>query len=809
MPNSQDIQDALDANGGSAVLEVDTVQLVPQTQDFAFDSFTEIVIESGSMDITIINEMFIDLGAPIRITINNATGDSLFSTTWNTEIEMGNQQTNSIDLSGRTLPGNIQVKVSGTSNGSRGQDILVETSDLDSYFRVIISPQDIEVSQANAVIPEQTITETNDIELDPSDTVVDEAELKTGTLNVGIDNTMAVTGSIQLTISSLVNGSGSPYTTTIPLVNGPSSSEDDISGWILDMDMADQRVHYEYEIQTDDTDPNSVQLNSTDSVEIEIELANITFSRVVGEIEQQIITDAGEIDINSDSQIQEAVISQGSLSIEIANGVGGESEVNLDLPRIKLDGVGLNETIQILPGDNLHGIDLTGYSIAMPLDDQRLTYTTTTTTAANLVSEYSLTDSIVVNILISDLTFSQVTGLISQDAIVEENSIVLENETKVESAVIQSGDLNLIIRNHIGMAAEVNFSIPEFSNGSILSESFDISTSPDPDTTVIPLDGYTLGLDLQDQTIHYMSNIAIPNDEVITLSLTDSIEISVLIDGLTFQEINGIIDPVTVDIDTIDQSITALPEEMEGIEFHDVGISIDFDTNIGVPVFLSLSMSGTNSDGETATSSISNWNIADSSTVIIPNAAELINISPESITAYGQATVGDPNTVGNVSTDQYLAGKLLIDAPLALVLTEEARLDMEYSENSTDFPEIVEELILYTDINNRFDFGASVDLLIAMDTTHFEDGTADTLVNIHIEPAATRLDSVYLGEDQILLLTDTTYKWIKPTVQMLGVTDEFGNPEPSRFMASDSMTIGLYGSIKAHIDLNDEGDNNE
>lgn len=802
MPNADDIENALIANGGSANIEVDTVDLVPQIQDFSFNSFTEISISSGFMDITIINDMFIPLGAPIHITINNTAGDSLFSTVWEAEIPPGEQFTNAVDLSGRTLPGNIQIKVSGTSNGSQGQTILVDTTDLDSYFRVVISPHNINVSRANAVVPSQTITEANSVALDPSGTIVDEAELMTGTLAVIINNTMAVTGSIALTITTLVDDTGQPYTLSIPLPVGISEVHDDIAGWMLDMDMADQRVFYEYEIITDDTDPNNVDLQSTDYVQISLGLQNITFARVIGQIEQQIITDGGDIDVSSESRILEAVISQGELIIDISNGVGGESDVVISIPRIQNNNVGLLETLHIIPGQNNFTIDLTGQRIVMPLDDQRLDYSTTTTTMGGYTGEYFLTDSIGIDILISDLRFSSVTGIIAQDAIVEENTIVLDNATKVQTALIQSGNLKLIVENHIGMAARVNFTIPEFSKGSVLNETFDIPVTSDPDTTVIPLDGYLLALQLDDQTIHYTSNISIPNDQVVSLSLTDSIEISMIIDDLTFEDISGIIDPVTVEIDTINRAITTLPGALDGIQFDDVRISIEFETNIGVPVFLSLTMAGKNSDGETASSSITNWNIADSNVVIIPNATDLINIMPDSIVAYGQATVGEAGIAGNINIHQYLFGKLLINAPLSLILTEDATLDLDPSEREAEFPESIDGIVLFTDVDNQFDFGASVNILIASDTLFFTDGTADTLLSLNIQPAQTYLDSIILGEDGIALLSDTLNKWIKPYVRILGRTDDMGNPVPSQFLTSDSLRIGLYGSVKALIDLN-------
>ena len=61
-----------------------------------------------------------------------------------------------------------------------------------------------------------------------------------------------------------------------------------------------------------------------------------------------------------------------------------------------------------------------------------------------------------------------------------------------------------------------------------------------------------------------------PSDQEMTLSLSDSIAITVNMTNMAFQSVTGQINPVTVEIDPVEQSIDALPEELDGFDFEDV-----------------------------------------------------------------------------------------------------------------------------------------------------------------------------------------------------------------------------------------------
>ena len=801
------IDAAITAGGGSSNVVVDTVALVPQQKSISFDSFSSADISSGNIDVTITNNLFIPLGAPIYVDVKNSIGTLIFQLVWNTEIAPDSSSTITQDVSGMTLTGNMLVEVSGTSNGSQGDTVTVTTGDLSSTFTVELAARDFQVTQAIAVVPAQSISDTSSIELASSETVVEEAVMSNGNLNIIVTNNLPLTGNVQLVIPSLYFGTAdSTFTQNFGLAIGTFSVPTvNMSGWTMAMDYTDQSLDYHYLITTDSTG-SSVNIDSSDNVELNLAITDIFFNEVTGQIESQTITEEGDIAIESESQIDNAHISAGQMDLVINNNIGGVADVQLTVPELVHGGIDLDTVLIINPGENVHSINLAGYELQpVSLEDQRLTYGTTTITQSGSYT-YDLNNSIDVAINLSGLTFDEVTGYISQEDIVEEDVIELDNDTKVETALIDSGHIQLIIQNFIGLEADVLFSIAELSfNGSSLESSFEIASITEPQLQTIDLSGYSLNLDVANQQVNYTSALTIDSEELLTLTLNDSIAIDVLIDTLWFSSVTGIIDTVEVTIDTVEQEISALPDDMDGFEFTNVEISIDFESDISIPVFLDLTMEASNSTGEMETSSIANWNITDSSSVIIPNANELINIQPDMIVAYGSARVGGDGTSGTVTSDQIIAGLLSVKAPLELEIGPDAEITTDpelttEADAGETIPGEIEEIKVFIRYDNEFEFGTAVTVLMSQDTLHFDDGTADVLVDTLLIPAGeTGLDSLNLNDDRLGLFNQDSM-YVQAKINVLGQTDENGNPVPSKFLSTDVLQLNIYGRIQYLID---------
>ena len=802
------IETAIVAAGGSAEVVVDTVALVPQQKSVSFDSFTSAVLSSGYLDVTITNNLFIPLGAPIYVDIKNNIGAQIFQLTWATEIAAGDSATVTQDVSGVTLPGSMLVEVSGTSNGSQGQQVAVTTADLSSTFTVGLAARGFQVTQASAVVPAQSITDTSSIVLDPSETVVEEAVMSKGNLEITVTNNLPLTGTVRLTIPSLYFGSpDSTFKQDFELVTGTFTVPTvDMADWTMAMDFADQYLDYHYLINTADTDPNSVTISQTDNVELDLGITDIYFTAVTGQIESQTIIEGGGINIESESQIQSATISDGQMELVISNNIGGAADVQLTVPELVRDGTGLDTVLTIDPGENGYIIVLAGYDLQpVSLDDQRLTYSTTTITQSES-NTYYLNDSIAVGITLPGLTFNAVTGYISQDDNVETDVIELDNDTKVETALIDSGQIQLTIRNFIGLEADVLFSIDELKvGGASLETTLQIISSTEPVQQTIDLAGYTLTLPVDDQRVNYTSTLSIPTDQLLSLTLNDSLAIDVLIDTLWFGSITGIIDTVDVTIDTVEQEISALPDDMDGFEFANVEIAIDFESGITIPVFLDLTMEASNSAGDMETSYITNWNITDSSQVIIPNASTLINIQPDKILAYGSARVGGDGTSGSVTSAEVIAGLLSVRAPLELEIGSDATITINpelvtKTSAAETVPDEIEDVVVFISYDNSFEFGSTLTVLMSQDTLGFDSGTADILVDaLEITAGVAGVDSIDLNDSRLGLFNQDSM-YVQVQVNVLGQTDSDGNPIPSRFLSTDEMQLNIYGRIQYFVD---------
>ena len=810
----RDIYPAIDDIPDGQHTTIPPFELNPVINPYSFDDFGYAVFSGGKLKITIQNNMVIPLGSPINIQFQQVSGPDT------TDIPGGMLQFNSVIvanegiasdtmyLAGMTLPGEILIKVTGSSPGTKGMLILIDEDAKNSSFQIIIDGFDLEVISASAVTPQQTIEKNGSIELVSSETVVEKAVMSNGNLNIIVTNNLPLTGNVQLDIPSLYFGTeDSIFTQNFGLAAGTFSVPTaNMSGWTMAMDYADQRLNYHCLITTNDTDPNNVPIDSSDNVELDLAISDIFFSEVTGQIESQTITEEGDIAIVSESQIQSASISAGQMDLVINNSIGGAAEVQLTVLELVRSGIGLDTVLIINPGENIHSISLSGYGLLpVSLVDQRLTYGTTTITQSGSYT-YDLNNSINVAINLSGLTFDAVTGYISQGNIVDEDVIELDNNTKVETALIDSGQIQLIIQNFIGLEAGVVFTIEELSlDGSSLESSFGITSTTEPVLQTIDLSGYSLNLDVADQQVNYTSALTINSEELLTLTLNDSIAIDVLIDTLWFSSVTGIIDTVEVTIDTVKQEISALPDDMDGFEFTNVEISIDFESGISIPVFLDLTMEASNSTDEMKTSSITNWNITDSSSVIIPNANELINIQPDMILAYGSVRVGGDGTSGTITSDQTISGLLSVKAPLELMILPNAQITTDpelttEADAGETIPGEIEEIKVFIRYDNEFEFGTAVTVLMSQDTLHFDDGTADVLVDsLLIYAGETGLDSLVLNDERLGLFNQDSM-YVQAKINVLGQTDENGNPVPSKFLSTDTLQLNIYGRIQYLMD---------
>ena len=795
-------------------VDIPSFELEPVTNNFSFNDFSQAAFSTGSLSIKIINNLVIPLG-DVDIKLKKSDGSEIEggAATIEGPINMGSQQSAILDLSDVTLPGNIIVEVTGSSPGE--SSVLINEEAKISSFSVEISGSELAVTSANAKIPTQTISESGSINLAADSNKVVFATISGGKLSIDIDNYMSVASDMVLSIPSLKAADGNNFQTSINISSNSENiiNETDISGYTLSMNIDNQSVLYLYDVTTNDSGDDFVEIKSTDSIIVNIILEGLVegdqllFSNFEGMVTPQDLGFDGEINIESDSDILEATLNSGSLILDVSNSINTSSEgaptavitINEIINATNNQPLVINTGAMFGVLDPIE-VDLNGYKIVMPRDSQTLNYMADVQTVYE-VGTYSLLDSIDIDIAVSGLGFSTVRGFFAQDAMSDSNSISLDDSTVVYNALLKSGELSLSIDNSIGVVADVFFQITEFYKNAIsLDTTFTISSGISE--VQIDLSGYNLVLpsSVDTQKVNYVSNISLPSDQEMTLSLSDSISITVNMTNMAFQSVTGKINPVTVDIDPVEQTIDALPEELNGFDFDDVEMTLDFNSSIDLPVYLSLDIIAYNdTNGDSIVRTV-NQNIHANPNIQIPNASELINIRPDRIVARGSAQVGNLDSVGTVASDDSLSGVMNVRAPLMFIVDAGALISPDPSElveqgDSLGIPEDIIDAALIMTINNQWGFGASVSVLLAPDSLSIENGEVDTLLSgFTFAPDAIVVDTIFLDQDAFELLKRSP-SWIQPQVSIVS-----NNDSPVRFLSTDTLKITIDG-VSSSIDL--------
>jgi hypothetical protein len=777
--------------------------------NYAFDDFSNAAFTNGNLILTIANYLVIPLGET-NIQLKSEDGTEILgNVTIDGPINPESSKSGELNLSGINLPESIIVSV--TSLSLAINDVEINDDARDSYFNVIISGEDLEVSSATAKLPAQTIVENSTIQLSSADSnIVESATIFSGKLIVSIDNNMEVTSAVNLNIPTIHDPLGAPFQVILdiqPLTTG-ILNEYSLNNYSLEMNLEDQSVYYDYTVETEDTGDDLVTISSTDDIVISISLEGensgeeITFSQFTGRVAPQDLGFDGTIDLDSDSEIHEAVLGNGLLEIVIQNDVNqtspGAPTAVLTIPELRTpEGLAYEVTLDHFYGSLHESINLSGFSL-LPNYNQQLSYNADVTTQYEEIGSYSLNNSISVNINVTDLSFNEVRGFFSQDAMVDSNSITIDDDTKIETATVKTGEMVLAIANNIGIVAEIEFTILEFiKNGSILDTT--LALSPAGGSYSIDLANYQLELDMEadPQTVNYVSTINLPDDEEMTLSLNDSIRVDVTLSNFIFESVTGDIEPITVDIDPVVQKIDGLPDEVEDFEFTEVNMFIDFDTDIGISVVLDLVIEASKSSGEVEISTISGWDITEDNRVIIPNAESLINIFPDTIRASGEATVSG---LGTVTTSQYVSGLMTVEAPLSFHVPDDTEVDVDIQETDLELDdEVLEEVVVFFDAENQFDFGTSISVYTASDSTLFGTNEQDLLFSVEIPSNEAHSDSVVLDNEKIVLFSGDKL-FVNVDVTISGKKDENGNSEPSQVLTTDSLNMTIFGRIEMLVD---------
>ena len=312
--------DALD--GQTVVVPGFSFESPKRTLD-PYEGYSYAIIESGQIELAVSNNLAVPLGSPLTLEIWHSVLDTLvFSTTTSTQIRPGTTETIILDLAGKKLPNQLAIRMTGDSPGSDGSIVTVNAS---SDFEVTADIGEMQVREAYAEIPAQTISKQDEVYLDDSIVIV-EAQIESGTLELEVSGNFAVDSWIVYELPDLVAATGSALVDSFFIFNNnvPPVSID-LSGYSFRPEIAgfgNQTTRFEWTAKTVDTGSNLVLVSSSDQFDANISLSGVTFSQVSGKLaSEEIDITQDEIQFDLPADMDSIFFETARLELSINNGI--------------------------------------------------------------------------------------------------------------------------------------------------------------------------------------------------------------------------------------------------------------------------------------------------------------------------------------------------------------------------------------------------------------------------------------------------------------------------------------------------------
>ncbi|MFC1565678.1 hypothetical protein ACFL4B_01885 [Candidatus Neomarinimicrobiota bacterium] len=272
--------------------------------------------------------------------------------------------------------------------------------------------------------------------------------------------------------------------------------------------------------------------------------------------------------------------------------------------------------------------------------------------------------------------------------------------------------------------------------------------------------------------------------------------------------------PIPVPVPDYELDIPTLPEELNGINFVDVDLTIEvdlsqFDVSLADSVIVNtIFLTGTNDNGDIETATITNQDVLIDGILVIEDPEDLINIRPTSVVVTGDITIYPTDQEGEEFLNDVIILTSKLHAPLELEITETSTFDNTPQEFGLDMgDQLFEAFTLFVEVDNQMEIGGNMQFLVSPDTMNFEEGSQtepDTLFTFLLLPKQFQTETIELESEKFDLVTDSTY--MKIFFNFIGVNDANGNTTPSRFFTDDSIKVLLYGSAELLIDPQNKSD---
>ena len=280
--------------------------VTPDPKEVSYDFFERAVIKKGKIYLTFHNDLFIkvDAGMTIDIYNNDSPNPTLVtSIVFSQPIEpYAVTQSDVVDLSGLTISNHFLLKYTIPIAGSDTFQVVTDQQKQGSIYS-ILTVEGIEVSEADAKIPEQTFNKEQSIAMPQNEHQIIQALVKEGSLTLNIQNGLPLYSHSIITLPEIVKN-GQPEQIELNLqANESTVQQINLAGFqILNSAQPGEpldSIHVQIE-STINSNDQIVTIKETDQIAVNVIFTDIVFQSITGVLEPVAVQIAPDTVDNSD-----------------------------------------------------------------------------------------------------------------------------------------------------------------------------------------------------------------------------------------------------------------------------------------------------------------------------------------------------------------------------------------------------------------------------------------------------------------------------------------------------------------------------
>ncbi len=260
----------------------------PETKEATFDFYERAVIKSGTMYLTVHNDLFLKIDAGMRVDIynNNQPNPQLItSIVFSSSVEpYGVTQSDVVDLSGLEVSNHFLLKYTIPIAGADTMTIITDEQRNGTLYS-ILTLENVEVSEADAKVPEQSFTNEEKIALPSDNHRIVEAKIKEGSITLNIQNELPVYSNTIITLPEILENGQAKQIQLNLQPDENTVQQIDLAGYEIKNISHPGEPLDSILIQVEATVSSNgqiVTIKETDQIQIDVSFTDIVFEKISG-----------------------------------------------------------------------------------------------------------------------------------------------------------------------------------------------------------------------------------------------------------------------------------------------------------------------------------------------------------------------------------------------------------------------------------------------------------------------------------------------------------------------------------------------